>query len=392
MAVVIGAVQYWTSRVDRDSSGSLQGVQNGTAALTACHGHCIYHPGDYMARRTVNEYAAEAAPSPIARRAARGLYPVRILFLGDLLEAQTCLGQLQGAEFNAQAEVVAEAVEAGGLLLRVKYHAVIACASADTETSLRVLSALRRHQPGTPFIRIGASSAPDIVGRFMRRGAFDFLNAASASQLPMCLAVALEYCSGRDARAALLTALQQTHAEASTDALTGLANYRGLRDAIHREVRRSERTSRPFVLLTFDLDGLKSINDRYGHPAGNRALCRLAATLLRSCRAIDTAARCGGDEFAAVLLETTAAAAAMTGRRIREHLAGDGELPTLTVSVGLASYPQHGSTVDSLLAAADRGLYAMKRMPREHESMIPTAGTHPRGGAEPRSANARLEA
>ncbi len=81
---------------------------------------------------------------------------------------------------------------------------------------------------------------------------------------------------------------------ATTDALTGLANFRQFRHALETERRRSERTGRPFGVLLFDLDGLKGINDRRGHEAGNRALCRVSAALRRSCRSLDTPARCGG--------------------------------------------------------------------------------------------------
>jgi diguanylate cyclase (GGDEF)-like protein len=350
-------------------TGARRGVQNGTVPTRALGGHCIEWPKSACCGGTGNGGALEVGPSAIARHAARGLYPLRILFLGDLPEAQLCLSQLQAGDFNAQADVVSHAPKACELLQRVKYHAVIACASAATQTALRTLSALRRRQPGTPFIRLSGSAGPDVVRRFMRGGAFDCLDAVHASQLPTCLAVALEYCSGRDARDVLIRALERSHAEASTDALTGLANYRALRDVLHRESRRSERTGRPFALLVFDLDSLKSINDHHGHPVGNRALCRLAAMLRQSCRSIDTAARCGGDEFAVVLLESTAVSAAMTGRRIREQLAADGERPALSVSVGLASYPQHGPTVDALMGAADRALYEMKRMSREYEPM-----------------------
>jgi len=88
---------------------------------------------------------------------------------------------------------------------------------------------------------------------------------------------------------------------AVTDPLTGLANYRQLVGVLETEIQRSERTDRPFVVLLLDVDGLKRINDRYGHLVGSRALCRLASALRRSCRAVDTAARYGGDEFAVVL-------------------------------------------------------------------------------------------
>jgi len=88
---------------------------------------------------------------------------------------------------------------------------------------------------------------------------------------------------------------------AASDPLTGLANYRRLLDVLDTETERTLRTGRPFAVLLLDLDGLKKINDTHGHLVGSRALCRVADILRFYCRAIDTAARYGGDEFAVVL-------------------------------------------------------------------------------------------
>jgi diguanylate cyclase (GGDEF)-like protein/PAS domain S-box-containing protein len=148
--------------------------------------------------------------------------------------------------------------------------------------------------------------------------------------------------------------------QALSDSLTGLANHRRLFEVLQAEICRSKRTEREFSLLLLDLDGLKEINDRFGHLAGNRALCRLAQTLADCCRSIDTAARQGGDEFALVLPETGAAAATLVARRICDLLGKDEEEPTLSVSVGVASYPKDADTIGTLLYAADRALYAMK--------------------------------
>jgi diguanylate cyclase (GGDEF)-like protein len=146
-----------------------------------------------------------------------------------------------------------------------------------------------------------------------------------------------------------------------SDSLTGLANYRTLLNVLECEIQRSQRTGRTFALLLTDLDGLKQINDRYGHLVGSRAICRLGNVLRTHSRAIDTAARYGGDEFALVLPEAGVEAAESVGRRICERLVADGETPCITVSVGASLFPRDGQSVDELLDAADRALYKMKR-------------------------------
>jgi diguanylate cyclase (GGDEF)-like protein/PAS domain S-box-containing protein len=149
---------------------------------------------------------------------------------------------------------------------------------------------------------------------------------------------------------------------AATDALTGLVNYRRLNEGLESEIKRSDRTGRAFAVLIFDLDGMKQINDRYGHLLGNRALCRLSDIFRFSCRSMDTAARYGGDEFAIVLPETVAKDAVLVGKRICERLSSDREEPPLSVSIGMAVYPEDGATIDTLFQAADRALYEMKRL------------------------------
>lgn len=147
---------------------------------------------------------------------------------------------------------------------------------------------------------------------------------------------------------------------AVTDPLTGLANHRQLIQALEAEIRRSRRTAQPLAVVLLDLDGLKQINDRHGHLAGSLAIRRVAEALLGSCRATDTAARFGGDEFALVLPETGEAAAWHVARGVVDRLATDAEKPNLSISVGVAVYPGHGETVEALLNAADVALYETK--------------------------------
>jgi diguanylate cyclase (GGDEF)-like protein/PAS domain S-box-containing protein len=148
---------------------------------------------------------------------------------------------------------------------------------------------------------------------------------------------------------------------ASSDPLTGLANYRRLLEVFKLEVERAGRTGRGFSLLLLDLDGLKKINDTHGHLVGSRALCRLAFFLQQQCRLNDTPARHGGDEFSVILPETDLEGARNLAWRVSDQLLGDLEQPPISFSFGVASFPQDGLTFDQVLEKADRSLYDMKR-------------------------------
>jgi diguanylate cyclase (GGDEF)-like protein len=161
----------------------------------------------------------------------------------------------------------------------------------------------------------------------------------------------------------------QVRSLAISDPLTGLANYRRLIAVIESELDRSRRTRRPFSIVLLDMDGLKTINDRYGHLVGSRALVRLGKILRSHSRAIDTPARYGGDEFALVLPEAPKEIAARVSARIRERLSTEVEEPMLSVSAGIAAFPEDGDTSEKLLAAADRTLYRMKHRGRAMNSI-----------------------
>jgi diguanylate cyclase (GGDEF)-like protein len=168
---------------------------------------------------------------------------------------------------------------------------------------------------------------------------------------------------------------EQVHHLAVSDPLTGLANYRRLLDVLESETERTDRTGRPFSVLLLDLDGLKSINDGYGHLVGSRAICRLADILRVHCRAVDTAARYGGDEFALVLPESHEEEARRVANRIREVLANDDEPPRLSASIGISIYRGDGQRIEKLLSAADQDLYAEKAKRGKRA----TAAPYPRG-------------
>ncbi len=151
---------------------------------------------------------------------------------------------------------------------------------------------------------------------------------------------------------------------ASMDPLTGMFNRRGFAEATSRVIEREAKAGRPVTVLIFDIDHFKSINDRFGHPAGDEILKLFAAVVINSLRMADLSGRIGGEEFAA-LLTCSLDEAVVVAERVRETFANsgiaveDGPVDT-TVSIGVAGGPA-GTELEVLLAAADAALYQAKR-------------------------------
>lgn len=165
----------------------------------------------------------------------------------------------------------------------------------------------------------------------------------------------------------LARAHETTRLGSLRDPLTGVANHGHFQDNLYREVTRHGRSGERLVLLMVDLDDFKAVNDRHGHPAGDAVLKAVVARLLSSVREMDTVARYGGEEFAVVLPQTDAASGHRVAERLRSAVAESpvpGGLPDplrLTVSIGLAVYPDDASTKGGLVECADKALYAAKR-------------------------------
>jgi diguanylate cyclase (GGDEF)-like protein len=161
------------------------------------------------------------------------------------------------------------------------------------------------------------------------------------------------------------TLVRQLFADARVDALTGLANRRGYGERMAAEVARSHRHGSALALVLFDIDHFKLVNDRYGHDTGDRVLVQVAAVLRSHSRADDIVARLGGEEFAVVLPECDADAAAAFAERVRAGVAaGRGAVPAITLSAGVAVGT---ATIDAegLMAEADRALYRAKETGRD---------------------------
>src|SRR4051812_38826407 len=163
---------------------------------------------------------------------------------------------------------------------------------------------------------------------------------------------------------------EETRRLSVTDALTGAGNFRHLSTTLAREVERATRFGRPLSIVMFDLDHFKSVNDTHGHGFGDGVLREFARRLQDCLREVDTVARYGGEEFAVVLPETGSdGAAAVTARivaavRAKPFTVGALSQP-VTVSAGVASFPDHGRTASEILRAADAALYVAKAAGRD---------------------------
>lgn len=170
----------------------------------------------------------------------------------------------------------------------------------------------------------------------------------------------------------LLTALET---QALADSLTGLANRRAFELRLAAAATEAGRTGRPMSLLTIDLDHFKGINDRWGHAAGDAALQAVAAAMRAVCRSDDGCARLGGDEFA-IMLDSDSVGAKRIAAALRAAIAAHTGVPggPPTLSIGVASIPEHADTVEALKAASDGALYHAKAAGRNRSALAGVAG------------------
>lgn len=161
-----------------------------------------------------------------------------------------------------------------------------------------------------------------------------------------------------------------------TDSLTGLYNFGSFMECFDREMRRVDRYGGAVTLVMFDIDHFKMFNDRFGHHAGNEALKIVAATLRKQKRESDIVARFGGEEFV-LLFPGKEASGVETARRMRKAISqirvpvGGGATTEITVSAGVACYPNGAASKEELLDKVDQLLYASKRKGRNRVSVAP---------------------
>ena len=183
---------------------------------------------------------------------------------------------------------------------------------------------------------------------------------------------------GREQLAAANEALTEKNKELEilsvTDSLTGLYNRKHLMESLTGEIGRSTRYERPFSLLIIDIDHFKKFNDTYGHLAGDEVLRKMGEVFRESIRGCDYAARYGGEEFVIVMPEIGRDQGVQAAERIRasvakEKIDASGNSVTVTISVGVASFPEHGDDAQTIISKADTALYQAKRRGRDRVAL-----------------------
>jgi diguanylate cyclase (GGDEF)-like protein len=163
---------------------------------------------------------------------------------------------------------------------------------------------------------------------------------------------------------------EKLHILSIREALTGLFNRRYLDEALPRELNRARRNKEPLSVLMFDIDHFKKFNDAYGHEAGDHVLKKISEVILSNIRESDIACRYGGEEFIIILPGTPIEVAVERAEALRKDVSfsrlehNGKDIGSLTISVGVAAFPQHGTMYDTLIRTADEAAYRAKECGR----------------------------
>ena len=234
----------------------------------------------------------------------------------------------------------------------------------DRGTGIDLLCELRRLSIETPVVVMTVADTEDVDIAAAEAGAADFL--LKSELTPRLLERTVRYAEKLGAT------MRQLRALALRDELTGLLNRRELQNLLQNEWLRAVRFKRPFSLGLADIDRFKRVNDEYGHPVGDRVIRHVGQVLETTLRRLDRVARFGGEEFAILMPETGRREAAIAMERVRVALAQSpcpvpehGRDLAITLSIGVAVPLEDADSIEGLIKAADRRLYAAKHGGRD---------------------------
>jgi two-component system, cell cycle response regulator len=265
------------------------------------------------------------------------------------------------------------ATQAIHLTMDTAFQAAIVEVELSGESGLSVLHHLRADGAAVPVLMISGEADVAAPARAFEAGADDFL---TRPVVPTDLVARLKrrMSTARQVRALLLER-EELKALSTTDGLTQVANHRAFQERLKEEFRRAQRYDDPLALIVMDIDHFKTINDTWGHQAGDEVLTQVAAALKEAVRETDFVARYGGEEFAVLLPKTHLAGALTVAERMSQALRAarsgvDGSI-RVTASFGVSGFPGRGVTTgEQLVRTADEALYRSKGEGRNKISLF----------------------
>lgn len=285
--------------------------------------------------------------------------PLRVLVVEEgVPDAPSVRSLLAGSDRAAEVRAAASLEEAIEQLRRSRFDVVLLDLFLRDSAGLDTQRAIAVHAVDTPIVILTSRRHQPIALQAVRAGAQDFL--AREGMRREMLVRAISYAIERH------RLLDEIRTASLRDELTGLYNRRGFTTLAEQQVRFAIRNSRPMALLFADLDGMKRINDSFGHGLGDDALRAMTEVLRRTFRACDVLARLGGDEFVALGLDADLGGAGVILERLQvnvaEFNAEAGRPYRLSASTGMAVFdPDQPLELGELLARADSAMYSQKR-------------------------------
>ncbi len=291
--------------------------------------------------------------------------------IGGLVPYDTCVIYLSDANGGEAKAVYAEGKNDSAML-----HRTIKPGEGATGFALKKRQTVSNVNPGLDF----STSQPEFVQEYSAMAALPLI--ADEKLLGVVSLYSSTFESYEDEHLRLLETVSriaadailksiyhaETETKAFTDPMTGLPNARSLQIQFDKEVARADRNGNSFQVLMLDLDGFKAVNDTFGHKAGDKLLRELSKAMRAQLRDYDFLARYAGDEFVAIIPETEDISVEELCQRLEKAVndfvlpIGDGRFAQVGISIGAASYPSGGASLDQIIISADKAMYGVKML------------------------------
>jgi two-component system, cell cycle response regulator len=293
--------------------------------------------------------------------------PVRILHVEDCVDYQALTKRMLPAGDGFDLTATTTLNGALELLRNSTYDLILLDYNLPDGSAFGLLEKMPPQNNQVPVIVLTGYGDEVLASRLIRQGVADYLPKGDVSRASLHLSIEKALEKSR-LKKELNQALRQLGEQATHDSLSGLYNRRSFMETLQWEITQSSRYQRPLSLCMLDIDNFKTVNDRWGHPAGDLVIAEIARLTKKTLRTSDCSARYGGEEFSLIMPETSAPVAFRVCERLRgmvekHRFVYHQNSFEVTISIGLADYTQNtAATCEEFIARADSALYQAKRL------------------------------